>query len=202
MRKNLLLLAAVFYVVATNAQDSKKVFAAPTMVWYGVEFTKAKMVGFKDESPHNIRDVDFIAWNNAAGNMVEGKVFQKNAVYKDLKGVTKINADRETDALVSNDDKDLTPAEIAEAIGQVLVGQKKEGVGVVFLVQSFNKNADLATVYVVFFDISNHAVLLSKKVTGKPGGGNTVAAWTTALKNIFAAVEKKEFSAWKKEANY
>jgi hypothetical protein len=202
MRKNLILLAAILYVAVASAQDSKKVFGASTLVWYGIDFTKAKMVGFKDESPHTIRDQYFHQWNDMTTNMDLAKVFQKSAVYKDPKGITKIDAERETDALVSNDDADLSADAIAEAVKEVPLGQKKEGVGVIFLVQSFNKTTQMGSVYVTFFDIANHAVLLSKKVTGKAAGGNTVAAWTGALKNIFTAVEKKEFSAWKKEANY
>lgn len=200
MKKILLLFVAGVCTVGLNAQDTKKVFGSPTLVWFGLDFTKAKMVGWTD-SPHKIRDEYFAAWN-AAIDMDLSKTFQKKAVYKDPNGINKLNLARETDALVSTSDVEMTPEMIAEQIKQAPTGSKKEGVGVLFIVQSFNKTADEAVVHVTFFDIANHSVLWTKKMTAKPSGGAAKSAWASAIRSIIDKIEKKEFNAWKKEANY
>lgn len=203
MKKNLSLLFTILICTAVlNAQDTHKVFASPTLVYYGIDFTKAKMIGFGDESPHKIRDEYFRAWNSVSIDLDLTKTFQKNAVAKDPNGITKLNSARETETLKSGEDKEMTPEVIAEIVKSVPVGNKKEGLGCVIIAQSFDKTTDAATAYVTFFDIATHSVLLSKKVTAKPGSGSPSKAWTSAVHDIFSQIEKKEFKAWKKEMNY
>ena len=203
MKNALTLLLIVFSLGALNAQDASKVFSSPTLVWYGLDFTMAKIIGMKDESPHKVRDEYFKPWCDAVNNETDmPKVFQKKAVIRDPLGVFKANLARETESMATDDDKDLNPASIADRVKGISVGQKKEGLAVVVIVQSFNKTAQEASAWVVFFDIATHNVLLSKKVTGKPSGGNTKAAWAGALKDIFSKIEKKEYSTWKKDAHF
>lgn len=202
MKNTLLLISVIFYSIVLNAQDTQKVFGSPTIVYYGIDFTKAKMVGLGDESPHKIRDEYFKAWNEVTIDMDLAKTFQKNAVAKDPNGISKLNFARETETLKADAEVEFTKEAIADMIKQMPVGQKKAGVGLVMIVQSFNKTAETATLHVVFFDIADRSVLWSKKMTGKPSGGSAKGAWTGALKDIFSQIEKKEYKAWKKEANF
>ena len=202
MKKYSLFLSLIICAIALQAQDTKLVFGSPTAVWYGMDFTKAKMIGFKDESPHKIRDEYFKMWNGVALGMDLSPTFQKHAVAKDPNGVNKINLDRETGTMMADADADFSSTQIADEIKALPAGAQKKGLAVVFIVQSFNKTTNLATVHVVFFDIATRDVLLSKKVTGKASGGSADKAWSGALKNILTDIEKKNFSAWKKEANY
>ena len=202
MKKYATLLLLVVCAVALHAQDTKLVFGSPTVVWYGMDFTKAKMIGFKDDSPHKIRDEYFKEWNGTTLNMDLAKTFQKHTAANDIKGVTQINLARETESMLAKDEVELTPAAIAEEVKALPAGQQKKGLAVVFIVQSFNKTSETATVHVVFFDIASREVLWSKKETAKSGGGSTVKAWGAALHTILVNIEKKDFSAWKKEANY
>jgi hypothetical protein len=202
MRKNLLLFASVVCSLILNAQSAEKVFGSPTIVYYGIDFTKAKMIGLGDESPHKIRDEYFKAWNEITIDMDLAKTFQKNSVAKDPNGISKLNFARETETLKSDKEIEFAKESIADMVKQMPVGQKKVGVGLVFIVQSFNKTAEAATVHVVFFDIADRTVLWQKKMTGKPSGGTAKSAWATALKDIFSQIEKKEYKAWKKEANF
>ncbi len=203
MKKTLLLLLTVFCMSLSNAQDASKVFSSPTLVWYGLDLTMIKLIGLKDESPHKVRDEYFKPWCDAINNETDlAKAFQKKGLIKDLVGVFKANLGRETENMASDDDKDLSPSAIADRIKGVSVGQKKEGLAAVVIVQSFNKTTQEATAWTVFFDIATHNVLLAKKVTGKASGGNAKAAWTAALKDIFSKIEKKEYATWKKDAHF
>lgn len=202
MKKNALLLMAVVITAALNAQDTKKVFGSPTLVWYGIDFTLSKMVGFGDESPTKIKDECFKPWNEVTIDMDLAKVFQKNGIIKDPTGVNKQNLARETSDLKATDEVKLTPEAIAARVKGLTLGQKKEGLGSLMIVESFNKTSGYATVHVVFFDIASREVLWLKKLSSKSAGGATLKAWTGALKDVFSQIEKKEFKAWKIEANY
>jgi hypothetical protein len=202
MKKYTLLFSVIICTLVLSAQDPKPVFGAPTVVWYGMDFTKAKMIGLKDESPHTIRDTYFKDWNGITVNMDLGPTFHKTTVAKDIKGVSHNNNNRETDALLADADVDFTKEQIAEQVKALPAGEQRKGLAVVFIVQSFNKTTETATVHVVYFDIASRVVLWSKKVTAKSGSGNTSKAWTTALKTILTNIEKRDYNAWKKEANY
>lgn len=202
MTKKLFFIAAMFFIVTANAQDTKKVFGSPTIVWYGIDFTKLHIVGMDDESPNKVITEYFREWNMITVDMDLAKVFQKNTAAKDPNGIQKLNLTRAPETLKGKDDADISDDVVATSIKEMPVGQKKEGLGVVFIAQSFNKTSNAALVHVVFFDIASRAVLWHKKMTGKPSGGATVKAWTAALKDIFEQIQKKEFSAWKKEANF
>ena len=65
MKNTFLLLFSVLCMGMANAQDASKVFSTPVLVWYRVDFTLAKMVGMKDESPHKIRGEYFKSWCDA-----------------------------------------------------------------------------------------------------------------------------------------
>ncbi len=202
MKKNWILLTAIICSVALHAQDTKKLFGSTTIGWYGLDFTKAKMIGFGDESPHKIQEEYFKAWNEVSIDIDLAKTFQKNSAWKDPLPISKQNLARETDMLKSTEDSDITPEIVAERIKAISTGSKKEGVGVIFIVQSFNKTSSIATVHVTFFDIATRNVLLLRKMTGKAGGGDLKKSWTSAMRDIFNQIEKKEFKNWKVESNY
>lgn len=75
--KNLLVLLVIVSALRLPAQDAGKIFGSSTVIWYGIDFTKAKVLGFGDESPHKIRDEYFKAWNDVTIDIDLAKVFQK-----------------------------------------------------------------------------------------------------------------------------
>lgn len=202
MKKNVLLIGLLVLLHALQAQDIKKVFGSLNIGWYGMDFTQARMIGFGDESPTKIKDECFRAWNDVTIDLDMAKVFQKNTAFKDPNGITKMNLARPTENLKADEDLEFTPEQIADMVKKIPLGQKKDGLAVTFLVQSFNKTSQVATVHVVFFDIANRSVLWSRKMTAKAGGGDLKKSWAAAMREIFTQIQKKEYDTWKKEANY
>ncbi len=193
MKKNVLLLAALIGMVALQAQDPHKVFSSPTIGWYGFDFRNAKMIGFGDESPHKIKDEYFKAWGDVTIDLDLAKVFKKNSAVKDPGGLLKLNMARETGSLKGDEAVEFSREKIDEIAQTIPTGLKKDGLAVSFIVESFNKTTGVATVHVTFIDIATHKVLWTKKLTGKAGGGDIKKSWSTALKDIFTQIEKKEF---------
>lgn len=201
MKKNLMCLLAIAFATGSYAQDASLVFSSKTMSWFGVDFTKAKVLGF-GESPHQIRDEYFKAWNDVTIGIDMTKLFEKNAVYKDPNGVAKENFARETGTINTGEDIDFTDDEIAARVKEMGTGSKKTGLGMFFFVQSFNKGSGEGIFHVVFFDIASRKVVWHKKMTGKAGNGNDKTGWAAAVKDVFNQIDKKEWKAWRKEANY
>ncbi|MBP6732873.1 MAG: hypothetical protein KA149_12480 [Chitinophagales bacterium] len=201
MKKNLLLALAVVFALGANAQEVGKIWSHPNMTWFGADFTLAKVIGLED-SPHKIRDEYFKAWNDVTIEMDMAKMFEKKAVYKDNMAITKQNLARETETLNKPAEKELTEETVAARVKEMPTGTKKDGLGLVFIVQSVDKTAAQEVVFVTFFDIATRKVLWVKKMTGKLSGKDPKGLGGTGIKDIFSQIEKKEFKAWRKEANY
>ncbi len=201
MKKHLLFLMVIVSITILHAQDASLVWSSQTMSWFGVDFTKVKVLGLED-SPHKIRDEYFKPWNDVTIDMDLTKLFSKNAVYKDPNGITKENLARETETMNTGEEIELTDGVIADRVKQMSTGSKKVGLGLVFIAQSLNKAIGNGIFHVVFFDIASRKVVWHKKLTGKASGSNPKTAWGGAVKDVFNQIDKKEFKAWKKEANY
>ena len=130
------------------------------------------------------------------------KLFGKNAVYKDPNGVTKLNLARETDNMNTGDDVELTDDAIAVHVREISTGSKKVGLGLIFIAQTLSKATGNGIFHVVFFDIASRKIVWHKKLTGKATGSNPKTAWAAAVKDVFNQIDKKEWKAWRKEANY
>ena len=201
MKKNVLLLAAIVSAIVLQAQDASLVWSSQTMSWFGVDFTMAKVLGLED-SPHKIRDEYFKPWNDVTIDMDLTKMFGKNAVYKDPNGVTKLNLARETDNMNTGDDVELTDDALAVHVREISTGNKKVGLGLIFIAQTLSKSTGNGIFHVVFFDIASRKIVWHKKMTGKASGSNPKTAWAAAVKDVFNQIDKKEWKAWRKEANY
>ncbi len=201
MKKNVLLLIAIVSVIVLNAQDASLVWSSQTMSWFGVDFTKTKVLGLED-SPHKIRDEFFKPWNDVTIDMDLTKMFGKNAVYKDPNGITKQNLARETETMNTGAEVEFTDEVIDSRIKEISTGSKKNGLGLIFIAESINKATGNGIFHVVFFDIATRKVVWHKKMTGKATGSNPKTAWGGAVKDVFNQIDKKEWKAWRKEANY
>src|ERR1043165_6042759 len=128
MKKHFLLLLMVVCVAALNAQDAGLVWSSQVLNWYGVDFTKAKMIGL-EESPHKIRDEYFKAWNDVTIDIDLAKIFMKNSATKDPNGTLKADLARETETLTGTEDVEFGKETIEGMVKQMSTGSKKAGLG-------------------------------------------------------------------------
>jgi hypothetical protein len=210
MKKILLIVIPVLFSFSMKGQvapvptvNAKTIFESDKMVWYGLDFTKARMIGMSEESPSEIKESLFRQWNEVILDQPEkfaiGRFFRKISVYKDPTVVEKRNKKVDTDAIMSYNEKEITKEDISAMIHDYVNGDKAEGLGLVFIVESFNKGSRLATVHVTFFDIASKRVLLSKRVSGKPGGFGMRNYWINAIFNIMEKIDEHEYRSWKDE---
>lgn len=202
MRKWFAFLIASMAVVFLNAQDAKTIFSAEKVVFYGLDFTKAKFA-LPDVKPDEIKDTYFSAWNTTVfsdnGRFPKESAFRKIVVYGDPTVVEKRNATANTANMNSVYDAPLSKAEIEGMISEYKNGMKKEGIGVVFIVESFNKKEKKGVADVVFFDIATRKVLLAKRMNGELRGGGLNSYWMGVIEQMFTKMVDTDYALWKKE---
>lgn len=202
MRKSFAFLVAVTTVVSLKAQDAKIIFSTEKIVFYGLDFSKAKFA-LPDAKPEEIKDTYFSAWNTTVfgdnGRFPKESAFRKITVYGDPTVVEKRNATASTASMNSAYDAPLSKAEIESMISEYKNGTRKEGVGVVFIVESFNKKEKKGVADVVFFDIATRKVLLAKRMNGEPRGAGINSYWMGVIEQMFTKMVDTDYALWKKE---
>ena len=183
-------------------------FCPGRIVWYRLDFSNARFIGIlaASGSGEDIRDNLMPAWNSLiilepAKDM--GKTFVKEPVINYLDAVGEINANIDASNIMDiNPFKFESPEElIASAVSQYKSGEKDSGLGLVFIVESFDKARVEASLYVTFFDISTKEVLLTERMTGKPVGFGLRNHWGGGIYNILKQIQASAFKDWQTKYN-
>jgi hypothetical protein len=207
------LLPFVFLIVcsfsfAQTRHSAKDLFTETSIVWYGIDYSKAKFIGsfaqFKDAGEINENSLVqryFAGWNNVIVREPDkydiAKFFKKEMAPIDLNPVTKVNSETKPAGIMQETDYVLDEKQIPAMVSKYKNGQNKEGLGVVFITESYNHSREQATYYVVVFDIASKAVLITEKYTAKPGGFGIKNYWiSTVLKTLEKVSDN--YSKWKK----
>jgi hypothetical protein len=205
----LLLFAFVLVFLSFKAQlSAKDIFERRDMVWYGLDFSNAKFIGVPVcDFGKKINEFDLVhkyipAWNTLVimqPNAFRLKsTFWKTDIYNDLKPVESMNEKIKPEEIYTLNShyisKDLLEAKI-QAYPQ---GDKKEGLGLVVVVESFDKPNHLGNYWVVFFDIQTKKILLSEHCSGKPVGFGMRNYWAGSLKHVLEDIHDYKFKMWRR----
>ena len=189
---------------------AKDVFSSKTIVWYGLNFSEAKMVGQFDQamgagpaSGSDIKNKWIPQWNSLI--MTEQKnfkikeAFQKDEVFYDITPTEKQNQNINSDDLMSFNSYTFKDAQktAKEIVSKLKGGEKTEGIGVTFIVESFNKSMDEAVVYVTVFDIKTKNILILERMVGKPMGIGLRNFWAGAMKHVIKQITTDYYNLWK-----
>ena len=66
-----------------------------------------------------------------------------------------------------------------------------QGVGLVFIAESYSKPNVKGAYYVTFFDISTKKVLITERMLGKPSGFGLRNYWAGSYNNVLKVIGKK-----------
>ena len=207
MKKIICFTLLIANVAITTAQDAKSVFSATEIVWYGLDFTKAKCVGGFDKvggagaaTGSDMKSKWIPSWNSLIQNEQPKydlkKTFRKDNVYYDISSLNELNSKIDVDACMVPNPGKIEKSDI-EGMVKKYTGEKKEGVGLAFIVENFNKGSQMADVYVTFFDIASKKVLLCEKESGKAMGIGMRNYWAGAIKAILKQIDEGDYKNWK-----
>ncbi len=200
----LIFICLVFSSQVLQSQETGDIFTSKEAVWYGLDFSKIRLIGtegFSDVA--KIEDVYFSSWNNLIINEPAKYnlqlMFHKDTVLFDLSVVEKRNKLPEVDELVVNNDTySLDKNTIAKIIKKYNT-KEKQGLGIVFIIESFDKPKKLGIMWVTFFDIASKTVLLTERLNGKADGIGFKNYWARTYYNVMVKIHKTEYQKWKKE---
>ncbi|OFY83811.1 MAG: hypothetical protein A3K10_02835, partial [Bacteroidetes bacterium RIFCSPLOWO2_12_FULL_31_6] len=141
------------------------------------------------------------AWNNLMAaeqdNFNLKRSFRKCCVFYDMTAVNQLNKNIDPDKLLNSSETQISKATIQEMVKRYSGLEKKEGLGLVFIIESFNKNRQTANLYVTFFDIETKKVLLTEFMAGRPVGFGLRNYWAGAIKEILDWIDFYEYNKWK-----
>lgn len=202
-------LSTVIFVSSSTllAQEINKVFKSDEpLTWVGLDFSGAIFIGDREKygSEADIKNL-IEGWNTLMeveyNKFNIGETFGKSKVEKAIDITKKHNADLILSEILSDNIKDhdhLTP----EAVQQILYSYDfgaRSGIGLMIVVESFDKLSAKSSVYFTFFDLSSREILVSEKMAGKPSGFGLRNFWGGAIYGNLKSLQKKDFEMWRKK---
>lgn len=210
MKKVVLILLLALSFNAFSQNTIKEVFTSNTIVWYGLNFSKAKMIGQFDQamgagmaSGSDLKNKWIPSWNSIIltepKNFKIKEAFHKDDVFYDITANEKLNANINAEELMTfNSYKfDDSQKTVKGIVAKLRGGEKTEGIGVTFIVESFNKSLDEAVFYVTVFDIKTKNILIVERMVGKPVGIGLRNFWEGAVKHVLKQITADYYKMWK-----
>jgi hypothetical protein len=124
--------------------------------------------------------------------------FEKSGIYYDVDSVFARNARYNKDSLISINFKHTIDPSVIPSIINSYNGVSKEGLGMAFIVETYDHTKDLASYYSVMFDIASKKILYMEHITGKAAGGSIKTFWAGAFRDALEE-NRKAYRNWKKE---
>ena len=174
------------------------------LTFLGLDFTQAKYIGrigFTD--PNAIKNQHMASWNNLIEAEAKKFSLQKAFNLKDDKYATsvedmvKLNKTVDVEGNITDDAYSITEEQVKKSVSKYSLSQK-EGVGLVYVVESLSKTDERLYAWVTFIDMSSKKVLYTEKVDGKAGGIGFRNYWAGGVSKINDAIDSKLYKKWSK----
>lgn len=190
-----------------SAQSKSEVFKKEEPVtWLGLDFTYNKFIGDREKfgSESDVRKL-MESWNQffikEADKYNVAKSIDRSKVENALEVTNEHNAEQDVMSMFSDSEKDYLHVKVSD-VEQLISGydfKGKTGIGLMFVVESFNKINVEGSVYVTFINMGSREVLFTERVTAEPSGFGQKNYWAGAIHGVLEKIRKKEFSNWRKK---
>lgn len=153
------------------SQGEGQVAQADELTWFGLDFTQAMVIG-ETATGEEIVNKYFVGWNSVVLNEPDkydfGKFFKKKEVHRNIAYISKQNAQRDPSEVIAYEPQSISEDELVSHIGSYEM--EGSGVGLVFVMENFNKLEEKGTMWVTFFDIESKQILMAKHMSAQPRG--------------------------------
>ena len=199
MRLNFLYLLLFISSFAFSQQSALK---SKTLTWFGLDYSNANFIGSKDfNDSRTIKYTLFEQWNSVIISETEKynfkKFYQKENINYFIDVIIDRNENTNVERAISNNyakSMHLTKDTIQTIIDSYNIPNGMKGLGLVYIVESYNKFSNIGFYYVVFFNISNREVIYTERFDGKAKGVGLKNHWA----NTVIYVLKKSSEKYKK----
>jgi hypothetical protein len=204
MARIILFLLSVFTSQLVMAQSAKDIFNEKTPItWLGLDFTGAKFVGDREKigTEDDLHKL-MTAWNNLMIN--EGEKFDIG------KALHRLPLNQAVDIAIVHNEKlnlqgTITNAETShltkEDVSRIVSSYNfasQNGMGVLFVVDSFSKLQEEGIVWVTFIDMDTKEVIFTNRLTAKPVGFGIRNYWAGAIYGMLKQIRLNYYDKWKK----
>lgn len=195
--------AALLCLLVISVFAFSQSISGPSMTFYGIDFTKARMIGEGFNNPNDIKDRMFDSWNGLFRTEPDKydlyKAFKKEKITFDFTNVERVNKTVDPQKMVTNNEYSISPSE-AESVLDKYTPSEKSGLGCVFVVESFDKTKVLGSLYVLFFNTATKKIILCERMECEPRGFGVKNYWARIFFETLDAAPK-EFKKWLKKSN-
>ena len=203
--KKILLITFIF--VITNSLTAQTSFSNiknnHSWAWLGLDFSNTKLIGhaaFSD--PEKIVDdylpkINILVFNEAEKYDVM-KAFRMSNFYADDLYFDRINSNLSTDELFVGRDYSLEKSDIFNIVDKYNFDKVKQDIALIFIIESLDKTGECATMWVTVINTRTKDLLLSERMTGKPGGFGFRNYWAKPVFDVIKQIKKKKYKQWKR----
>lgn len=175
------------------------------LTFLGLDFTQARYIGkigFTDAAA--IKNQHMVSWNNLIEAEPKKFSLQKAFKLKDdqyaskVEDMVNLNKNAKVEGNIIDDAYSITEDQVKKSVSKYSLSSK-EGIGVVYVVESLSKTDEKLSAWVTFIDLSTKKVLYTEKVEAKAGGFGFRNYWAGGVFKINEAIDSKLYKKWSKE---
>ncbi len=197
MRVLLLVVITCFFNVGF-AQDARRLAEATELTYFGLDCSLLKVIGESATGEELVRKY-FTGWNGVVVREKEkydlARFFNKQVVHYDLAAINRLNSQRAPSDVIGYENQNITEDDL---IGHVnSYHMEGTGIGLVIVLENFNKYTETGTMWVTFFDISNRKVLLARKMSAEPMGFGFRNYWVHTIYDVLEE-SSRQYRKWVK----
>lgn len=209
MKKLLLPLFLIPGAVVANTYTAQDLFRPDVQVtWLGIDYSHVKLIGnfaefFEagERSTWQIRDVYFPRWNaiileEPAKYDIRG-MLRKSDIIFDINMIAGINAQTPLEEMEAYNPVKFSADDIQSFVWQYNLSDR-EGIGIVFIAESMNKNSLEAWYHFVAIDMGTSQVLLHERLRGEPKGFGLRNYWANSVYRVIRNIRDYYYWDWKK----
>jgi len=193
--------------ISSQAQIKNVVFDVKTKVtWLGLDFTDAifigdrERLGSKEDINHLLGGLNRLIVDEPYKFDIALAIDKKkveNAIEVTLEKNETLDV-LEKYASSSKEYFHIKPNRINEIVDTYSF-KDLEGVGLMFIIESFNKINEEASIWVTFIDMNTKEIIISERITAEPKGFGLRNYWAGAIYSVIQKVKKKEFEMWRRK---
>jgi hypothetical protein len=205
--KNVLLLSCLVAASSLCAQTKSDVFKPEVPVtWLGLDFTNAKLIGDRERfgSESDVRHL-IDAWNELILKEPDkfdiAKTIGRTKVENAVEITNEHNAELDVMSMFSNEEKDYLHIKASD-VAEIISGydfKDRNGIGLIFKVESFNKLNEEGSIWITFIDMGTKEVIFAERMVAEPRGFGMRNFWGGCIYTILTKIQKKEFEMWRKK---
>lgn len=214
---------AIFFVFSMNYLSAQSNVATKNIqnlfdpnfrniTFLGMDFSMIKLIGDFTEAlgvgtdaNDQTKNAYFKSWNNLVSGERDKydikKMVNNKSITADIENVMKMNNATKVDDLTGYKEPNYSTQAIAEHAKLYNTATNK-GLGVVLLMECFNRNDNKATIQLLVVDLATKEIVMIKKLETNPRGSGLRNYWAGSIYEAFKEAEKNFVKVWKTEYNW